>query len=103
MAQNILQELHELVKKREANPIVGSYTNYLLSKGEDKICLKVSEQAAELVIALKNHDHEEIIHEAADLLYHMTVALATNDVTWNEVSEEMRNRRTSDTQPCEHA
>ena len=54
---------------------------------------KVGEEAAEVVIAGKNRDKNEIKYETADLLYHLSVMLVDNDMTWEDIFEEMENRR----------
>ena len=77
---------------RKNNPEDDSYTNYLFNKGEDKILKKVGEEAAEVVIAGKNRDKDEIKYETADLLYHLSVMLVDNDMTWNDIFDEMENR-----------
>lgn len=80
------------IMDRKLNPEDGSYTNYLFNKGEDKILKKVGEEAAEVVIAGKNRDKDEIKYETADLLYHLAVMLADNDMTWDDIFEEMEVR-----------
>lgn len=80
------------IADRKRNPEDGSYTNYLLNKGEDKILKKVGEEAAEVVIAGKNRDKDEIKFETADLLYHLAVMLADNDMTWDDIFEEIASR-----------
>ncbi len=44
----IMDELYQVVIDRRANPKEGSYTNYLLDKGLDKICKKIGEESAEV-------------------------------------------------------
>lgn len=78
---------------RKKNPEEGSYTNYLFDKGEDKILKKVGEEAAEVIIAGKNRSKEEIQYEVADLIYHLTVMLVDNDMTWDDIYREMIRRR----------
>lgn len=82
-----------VVIDRKDNPEEGSYTNYLFDKGEDKILKKVGEEAAEVVIAGKNRDKDEIKYEVADLIYHLTVMLVDNDMTWDDIYAEMEKRR----------
>lgn len=82
-----------VVIDRKNNPEEGSYTNYLFDKGEDKILKKVGEEAAEVVIAGKNRDKAEIAYETADLMYHLTVMLVDNGMTWDDVYREMKKRR----------
>ncbi|MCC8169489.1 MAG: phosphoribosyl-ATP diphosphatase [Oscillospiraceae bacterium] len=54
---------------------------------------KVGEEAAEVVIAGKNRDKSEISYEVADLIYHLTVMLVDNDMTWDDIYKEMKRRR----------
>ena len=70
-----------VVMDRKEHPEEGSYTNYLFDKGEDKILKKVGEEAAEVVIAGKNRDKDEISYETADLIYHLTVMLVDNGMS----------------------
>ena len=86
--------LQRLIEDCKKNPEEGSYTNYLLIRGVDKIAKKVGEEAVELVIASKNDDKEDVIDEAGDFLYHMMVLLAAKGVKLSEVCAELckRNR-----------
>ena len=92
-SDDILARLMAVAQDRRKNPQPGSYTNYLFDKGADKILKKVGEEAAEVVIAGKNRDKAEISYEVADLMYHMKVMLADNDMTWNDIFEELEKRR----------
>lgn len=89
---DILMREQAVIIDRKHNPEDGSYTNYLFNKGEDKILKKVGEEAAEVVIAGKNRDKDEIKYETADLLYHLSVMLVDNDMTWDDIFEEMERR-----------
>ena len=86
--------LQRMIENCKKNPEEGSYTNYLLIRGVDKIAKKVGEEAVELVIAAKNEDKEETIDEAGDFLYHMMVLLSAKGVKLSEVCAELckRNR-----------
>lgn len=90
---NILDEIFNVVADRKANPKDGSYTNYLFDKGIDKICKKVGEESSEVIIAAKNNSPEETRYEIADLLYHLTVLIVNQGLTWDEVMEELKKRR----------
>ena len=81
-----------VVMDRKEHAEEGSYTNYLFDKGEDKILKKVGEEAAEVVIAGKNRDKDEISYETADLIYHLTVMLVDNVMTWEDIYKEMERR-----------
>ncbi len=89
---DILMREQAVIIDRKLNPEEDSYTNYLFNKGEDKILKKVGEEAAEVVIAGKNRDKDEIKYETADLLYHLSVMLVDNDMTWNDIFAEMESR-----------
>lgn len=86
--------LQRIVSEHKKNPEEGAYTSFLFAKGVDRISKKVGEEAVELVIASKNESKENVIHEAADLLYHTTVLLTARDIKISEVCAELckRNR-----------
>ena len=90
----MLGRLQRMIESCIKEPEEGSYTNYLLIRGVDKIAKKVGEEAVELVIAAKNANKEETIDEAGDFLYHMMVLLAAKGVKLSEVGAELckRNR-----------
>ncbi|MBO6114022.1 MAG: bifunctional phosphoribosyl-AMP cyclohydrolase/phosphoribosyl-ATP diphosphatase HisIE [Lachnospiraceae bacterium] len=89
----VFLEEYAIIEDRRANPKEGSYTNYLFDKGIDKILKKVGEEAAEIIIAAKNPDPEEIKYEIADFLYHLMVLMVERGVSWNEVIKELADRR----------
>lgn len=93
VCSDIFAREQAVIIDRKENPEDGSYTNYLFDKGEDKILKKVGEEAAEVVIAGKNRSKEEIQYEVSDLMYHLTVMLVDNGMTWDDVYEEMERRR----------
>ena len=82
------------IADRAANPKPGSYTNYLLDKGIEKICKKVGEEATETVIAAMKGDADGLAGEAADLLYHLAVLLHAQGVEMRDVWEVLRKRHT---------
>ena len=82
-----------MITDRSVHPQEGSYTNYLLDKGVEKICKKVGEEASELIIAAMKANKEEVTYEAADLLYHMLVLLFQQGVKPENVWQELARRR----------
>ncbi len=86
--------LQRIVKGYKENPEDGGYTSFLFAKGVDRISKKVGEEAVEFVIASKNGEKEGVVHEAADLLYHVIVLLTASGVDVSEVCSELckRNR-----------
>lgn len=61
--EDILKKLYGIIADRKENPVEKSYTNYLFDKGIDKILKKVGEESAEVIIAAKNNDNQELIYE----------------------------------------
>lgn len=90
----IMNVIEATIADRAANPKPGSYTNYLLDKGAEKICKKVGEEATEAVIAAMKGDADGLAGEAADLLYHLAVLLQSQGVEWRDVWEVLRKRHT---------
>ncbi len=90
-------ELFETIKDRDINPQNGSYTNSLLEGGDNKILKKIGEEAAEVVMACKDKDKESIANEAADLIFHLQVALRFHSVEWRDVLEVLHSRRSPTT------
>ena len=92
-ANNILRILYKVIEDRKENPKEGSYTNYLFDKGIDKILKKVGEENAEVIIASKNTDNDELIYETSDLIYHLLVLLVEKDITLDDIFNELNKRR----------
>ncbi len=90
---DIIEELYKVVLERKQNKQEGSYTCYLFEKGIDKILKKVGEESAETIIAAKNNDNNELKNEICDLLYHILVLMAEQNLSWNEVKEILEERR----------
>ncbi len=87
-----LKRLSEVIQDRKQNPKEDSYTNYLLSQGIDKVCKKIGEEAAEVIIGAKNDSKEEIIYEAGDLIYHLLVMFNIKGIAIEEVLAELESR-----------
>lgn len=88
----VFESVYETIMDRKEHPKDGSYTNYLLDKGIDKILKKIGEEATEIVIAAKNPSPEEIKYEISDFLYHMMVLMVERNVTWEDITKEMADR-----------
>ena len=92
---SILNEIYDVIIDRKNNPVDGSYVCSLLDhrKGMDKILEKVGEEAVEVILAAKNKDHDEIIYESSDLIFHLLVMLAANDVKLDDLVLELKKRQ----------
>jgi phosphoribosyl-ATP pyrophosphohydrolase len=84
-----------ICERAECDPGRKSYVRHLLyhEKGIDKPLEKVGEEAVEFVLAVKNGEREAIVGEAADVLFHLMVALKAADVDFALVEEELDLRR----------
>ena len=90
--RQILYKEYDIIKSRDNNPVEGSYTNYLLREGVDKICKKIGEESAETIIAAKNNSKEELIYEISDLLYHLNILLYNQGLDLDDIMEEITKR-----------
>ncbi len=87
-----LFNLEATIADRIKNPVAGSYTNYLIEKGENKILKKVGEETTEAIIAFKDGKKQEMIGEIADLIFHLSVEMGIKDISWNDIFEELKKR-----------
>jgi len=87
---NTLENLIKLARDRKTSPVEGSYTNKLLTdKSLSKA--KVLEEVGELIQAVE--ENSNIIHEAADVFYHLLIYLEANDIKIEEIMTELDNRK----------
>ncbi len=87
---NTLESLFKLARERKGNPVEGSYTNKLLSnKSLSKE--KVLEEINELIEAVEKNTN--MIHEAADVFYHLTMYIEANDIKIEDVMFELDKRK----------
>lgn len=89
---NAIEQLYEVILQRQRQPQEGSYTCYLFEKGLDKILKKVGEECSETLIASKNGKKEDIVYESADLIYHLLVMLAAQEIPVSDVLAELEAR-----------
>ena len=82
---------HTILERKNADPET-SWTAKLLSKGENTILKKVVEEAGEFAFAVKDDDEEEIVYEAADLTYHVLVALGYKNISPDRIKQELARR-----------
>ncbi len=88
-----IEGLYEVVKQRKEHFEEGSYTCYLFDKGLDKILKKCGEECAEMIIAAKNQDKEELANEMCDLIYHMMVLMVEQGLELSDVTDILEQRR----------
>ena len=93
--EGVLKDLYALIERRKEERPEGSYTTYLFNSGLDKILKKVGEEATETIVAAKNSETERLVSETGDLLYHLLVLLVERGVQLEEVTRELKERRTA--------
>jgi phosphoribosyl-ATP pyrophosphohydrolase/phosphoribosyl-AMP cyclohydrolase len=89
---NFFLKLSELVNQRKRDLPENSYSTKLFKEGSDRIIQKVGEEATEVIIAAKNKSKQQIIYETADLLYHLIVMLADNELNLTDIVKELESR-----------
>lgn len=90
---NSLTHLYQTILQRKTQPIVGSYTNYLLDSGINKILKKVGEEATEVIVAAKDKNPQSLVLEVADLIYHLTVLMVEEGISWEDIESELDKRK----------
>jgi len=91
----VLEELWQVIQDRAEHPSADSYVSSVLThrKGVDKSLEKVGEEAVEFILAAKNQVPERTVSEAADLLFHLLVALRASGTDVGDVLNELAARR----------
>ena len=82
---------HTIQERKNADP-ASSWTAKLFAKGDNTILKKVVEEAGEFSFAYKDNDEAEMVYEAADLTYHMLVALAAKNISPDRIKQELARR-----------
>ena len=90
---NSFEQMEAVIAQRRAEPQEGSYTCYLFEKGIDKILKKVGEECSEVIIAAKNRKNDDTAEEICDLIYHLLVMMAEQDIPLEQVEEILEARR----------
>jgi phosphoribosyl-ATP pyrophosphohydrolase len=94
-SETVLDELAAVIAERQEELPEGSYTASLFTheKGENAVLEKIGEESTEVVLAAKDDESDALVAESADLVYHLLVLLAMQDVSLDELRAELRERR----------
>ena len=90
MSENLI-DLVKIIRKRKNKDKDKSYTSSLLSGGLSKCIDKMEEEFTELKEAL--NDRSNVVHEAADIIYHILVTLEAADIKFEDVLKELEERK----------
>ena len=92
MSDDILQRLMAVLASRKGAEPDSSYVASLYDKGLDAILKKIGEESTETIIAAKSGDKQQIVYETADLWFHSLVMLAQQNLTAQQVLDELERR-----------
>lgn len=92
MSNDIINRLGVVLESRKGAEPGTSYVASLYQKGVDSILKKIGEESAEIIIAAKTGDREQIVYETADLWFHCLVLLAQQNIEAQLVLDELDRR-----------
>ena len=90
--KTIFDRVFDVIIKRKQSSPEKSYVAYLMDGGTDIILKKICEESSELIIAAKNENRSEQIHELADLWFHMLVLMGLKGISLTDIYQELENR-----------
>lgn len=89
---SFLYMLEKIIQKKRDSQNPSSYTVSLLTKNIDNVLQKVGEEAVEYIIDAKNHNKQRSIEEVSDLIYHLLVSFQFQDITLDDINNELQKR-----------
>ena len=92
---DFIAKLETIVKKRLDAGGEESYTARLAAAGTKRIAQKVGEEGVELALAATAGNQQEVIEEAADLIYHLVVLLADNGLSLEDIATRLEARHSN--------
>lgn len=93
MDLKVLQEVFKVIEDRRACPKPNSYVSKMMSSGLEGILKKISEETTELTMSAGGRDKDAIVHETADVIFHLMILLAYKRISLADVLNELRKRR----------
>ena len=91
-----IAQLETIVRQRLEEGGDKSYTARLAAAGSKRIAQKVGEEGVELALAAVGDSQQEIIDEAADLVYHLIVLLNERGLSLEDVARRLETRHSVD-------
>jgi phosphoribosyl-ATP pyrophosphohydrolase len=88
----VLDALRATLEQRKGADPASSYVASLYAKGLDTILKKIGEEAAETLVAAKNGSRPELVHEIADLFFHVLVLMAREGIPLDDLAVELSRR-----------
>lgn len=91
-AYGVIDTLYHTIQERKNEDTAKSYTSKLLNGNQNSMLKKIVEEAGEFCFAIKDNNTDEAIYEAADITYHVLVALASKNISPDRVKQELARR-----------
>jgi len=88
----VLERLYATIRSRKGADAKKSYTASLFAAGTPMIAKKLGEEGVEAVLAVQAGDKPALVHESADVLYHLLVAWADAGIAPDKVWAELARR-----------
>ncbi|MBT7943666.1 MAG: phosphoribosyl-ATP diphosphatase [Alphaproteobacteria bacterium] len=92
LSRRFIDTLYETIKSRRGDDPNESYTAQLFDGGVETIARKIGEESTEVIVAALRETPAHVVSESADLLYHLMVLWAEQDITPDDVFEELAGR-----------
>lgn len=92
MSKSVIDRLAATIESRKGADPSTSHTAKMLSKGPAKCAEKFGEEAIEAIIEAAQGNRKALASEAADVVYHLLVMLASHDLSWSDVLTELEQR-----------
>ena len=91
-APTLLGRLEAVLEARQGATAKASYAKSLYDAGAAKIGEKLREEAGELACAVADEPDDRVVSEAADVLFHVMVALRSRGIGLGDVLKELHRR-----------
>lgn len=89
---SFLAQLERVIEQRLASNDPASYTAKLVAEGRRRIAQKVGEEGLEVALAAAAGTRQELVGEAADLVFHLAVLLRDGGASLQDVADELERR-----------
>ena len=90
--RRFIDGLFQTIKERRGADPETSYTAKLYEGGVEEITRKIGEEATEVIVAALRETPAHVVSESADLIYHLMVLWAEQDISLEDVFEELESR-----------
>ena len=94
-AHPFIDNLTKLIASRKGDDPKSSYTAHVFERGTKRIAQKVGEEGLDTALAAATNDKPELIDEASDLMYHLLVLLEDQDLSMNDITNNLMLRHTA--------